>query len=251
MAFLKTWERLFLMNVLFSANRFETAYEGIDRGRIQNEVEFISRQLPQPRFRRILQLHCGDGPHLSELGRLGYKAIGTHQSTSPQSQAFSSRLAGCQLVIEDMRSLAHPPGSLDAVLFLWQSFGFFSERANRDVLRQIRTLLQPGGRLILDLYQPSFFERQIGTRQYLVGETMVTEKKTMRGGRLNVVIDYDGQRDPDVFNWRLYSPFEIIELAALYGFHLLHSCTEFNEKITPSEDHPRVQYVLEKPRLMM
>ncbi|MGD8822217.1 MAG: class I SAM-dependent methyltransferase, partial [Anaerolineales bacterium] len=158
---------------------------------------------------------------------------------------------GYQEVIEDMRTLAHPPGSLDAVLFLWQSFGFFSERANRDVLRQIRTLLQPGGRLIMDLYQPSFFERQIGTRQYLVGETMVTEKKTMRGGRLNVVIDYDGQREPETYNWRLYSPFEIIELAELYGFHRIHTCTEFDENTTPTEDRPRVQYVLEKPRLMM
>jgi hypothetical protein len=155
------------------------------------------------------------------------------------------------LVIEDMRALAHPPSSLDAVLFLWQSFGFFSERANRDILRQIRTLLQPGGRLIMDLYQPSFFERHLGTRQYLVGDTMVTEKKTMRGGRLNVIISYDGKREPDVFDWRLYSPFEIIELAELYGFHLLHTCTNFEENTIPSQDHPRVQYVLEKPRLML
>ncbi|MGD8605370.1 MAG: class I SAM-dependent methyltransferase, partial [Anaerolineales bacterium] len=174
-----------------------------------------------------------------------------HQSSSRQGQVDYGHHPGYQEVIEDMRTLAHPPGSLDAVLFLWQSFGFFSERANRDVLRQIRTLLQPGGRLIMDLYQPSFFERQIGTRQYLVGETMVTEKKTMRGGRLNVVIDYDGQREPETYNWRLYSPFEIIELAELYGFHRIHTCTEFDENTTPTEDRPRVQYVLEKPRLMM
>jgi SAM-dependent methyltransferase len=223
----------------------------MDQGRIRREVDFICRQLPQPRFRRILQLHCGDGLHALELSRRGYQTIGTHKSNLTLNGARIGQDPRVQIIVEDMRSLAHPPGSLEAVLFLWQSFGFFSERSNRDILRQIRTLLQPGGRLIMDLYQPSFFERQIGTRQYLVGDTMVTEKKTMRGSRLNVVISYDGQREPDVFDWRLYSPFEIIELAQLYGFHLLHTCTDFEEGTLPAEDRPRVQYVLEKPRLMM
>ena len=44
---------------------------------------------------------------------------------------------------------------------------------------------------------------------------------------------------------------KVVELAKLYGFHLLHTCTNFMESMPPSRDHPRVQYVMEKPRLMM
>jgi SAM-dependent methyltransferase len=239
------------MDVLFSTNRFETTLEGIDQSLIQNEVAFVCRQLPQPRFKRLLQLHCGDGLHSLELSKRGYYILGTSQTGFSINAARAAAHPNLHFIVEDMRTLAHPPASFDSVLFLWQSFGFFSERSNRDILRQIRTLLQPGGRLILDLYQPSFFERHIGIRQYLVGDTMVTEKKSMRGGRLNVVISYDGKREPKVFDWRLYSPFEIIELAELYGFHVLHTCTNFEENTSPSKNHPRVQYVLEKPRLMM
>jgi SAM-dependent methyltransferase len=239
------------MNVLFSTNRFRTNLDGFDDRRIDNEVDFIRRQLPQQSVERVLQLHCGHGHHARKLGQVGYRIIATNQKLSDYKSTPAISKMDANFIVEDMRRLAHPPASFDAVLFLWQSFGFFSERSNRDILRQIRTLLQPGGRLVLDLYQPTFFEGQIGTRQYLLDDVMVTEKKMMRGGRLNVVISYEGQQEPEVYNWRLYSPFEVVELAELYGFHLLLTCTNFLESAPPSREHPRVQYVMEKPRLMM
>ena len=61
------------------------------------------------------------------------------------------RAADNPLYLEhDMRQVATLPGTFDAILCLWQSFGYFAETINRDILRQMRAKLNPYGRLVLD-----------------------------------------------------------------------------------------------------
>ena len=43
--------------------------------------------------------------------------------------------ANCHFLLGDMRDLADVPGDFDAVVILWQSFGYFDDATNAAVLR--------------------------------------------------------------------------------------------------------------------
>lgn len=105
----------------------------------------------------------------------------------------------------DTRNLESVPDSFDAVLNLWQSFGYFDEATNRSILRQIHRKLDPGGRLVLDLYNRQFFERHQGTRSFVKNGVRVNECKSMTDNRLTVSLTY-GDGAADTFDWQLYTP---------------------------------------------
>ena len=74
----------------------------------------------------------------------------------------------------------------------------------------------------------------------------VTSHDRWQGKRLTCTLSYDG-RSGDVFEWRIYTPDEIEELAARLGFRCVVACAWFDEQIAPSADHARMQFVLERP----
>jgi SAM-dependent methyltransferase len=148
-----------------------------------------------------------------------------------------------------MHRLALAPGAFDAVLSLWQSFGYFDDATNLDVLRQVRRALTPGGRLVLDVYHRGFFERHQGTRRFERAGTVITETKYMSGDRLTVHLTYGVGGDADIFDWQIYTPEELQELAATCGFRCLVACTGFEGRMLPSPETPRMQFVFEKALL--
>ena len=69
----------------------------------------------------------------------------------------------------DMTMLDTLPDVFDAVVCMWQSFGYFGQATNADVLTQICRHLRPGGRVVLDIYNRAFFEQRQGPDQ--IGNT--------------------------------------------------------------------------------
>ena len=62
----------------------------------------------------------------------------------------------------DQRDIGTLAGPFDAAVIMWQSFGFFDSVTDDLVLAAIREVLRPGGRLVLDLFHRTFFERNQG-----------------------------------------------------------------------------------------
>jgi SAM-dependent methyltransferase len=146
----------------------------------------------------------------------------------------------------DMRRLAELPGTFDAIICLWQSFGYFDAAGNADILRQISRKLRPGGRLVLDIYHRGFFERNQGTRNFERDGRAISEIKRMDGDRLTVTPDYGPDREPDRFEWQLFSPDAIADLARQHGFELLLACAGFDPATPASIEVPRMQLVFER-----
>ena len=107
---------------------------------------------------------------------------------------------------------------------------YFDDQTNLDVLQQIQRKLTPHGRLILDVYHRGYFEQHEGMRTMRAGDVTVTENKFMRGNRLSVTLDYGPGRAPDAFEWRLYTPEELVIIAQPLGLKPLVVCSDFREQ---------------------
>jgi SAM-dependent methyltransferase len=234
------------MNNYYSTTWFELFLDTIEPEQTEREAAFVARWLPQPAYTTVLDICCGLGRHARALAQRGYRVTGVDLSAA--ALAAAHRESGAQVIYlqRDMRNLDGLPGSFDAAVCLWQSFGAFDAATNADVLGQISRKFKPNGRLILDIYHREFFERNQGTRGFERGGSAVTETKLMDGDRLMVRLDYEGRGEADEFEWQLFTPDEICELAEQSGFRMLTICTGFDESQAVSAELPRMQLVFEK-----
>ena len=174
----------------YSDRWFQLFLDRIRPGQTELEVAFVGRQLPQDRFKTVMDLCCGSGRHARGLSNYGYRVTGVERSKRALSEA--RRLPGTDItyVKKDMRRLEEVPGRFDAVVSLWQSFGYFDESTNRDIVRQVYEKLTPQGRFIIDLYHRAFFEQHQGARSFVRGGEAIEETSCMTGNRLSVRLKF-------------------------------------------------------------
>jgi hypothetical protein len=108
--------------------------------------------------------------------------------------------------------------------------------------------LRLGGRLVLDVYHRSFFERHQGAREFERNGEPIRETKRMRGSRLHVRLEYGLSGATDRFSWELFTPDELVARARDVGLRALLACSGFDEARAPTPDTPRMQLVLERDR---
>ena len=128
-----------------------------DTKRTKAEVDFVTKVLALRPGARILDVPCGFGRHSAELARRGYSVIGVDLSGVMLREARRRYREGERLrfVRGDMRRLPYH-AEFDAVVCLFTSFGYFSERENVSTLGKMARALGPGGRLLIDHRNPHF-----------------------------------------------------------------------------------------------
>lgn len=136
------WETLFPF--IFPAERLAAAGGEVDR--LLELLDFEGRD--------VLDLCCGVGRHSVELARRGYRVTGADRSTFllGKAEAFATAEGvSVEWVRSDMRELVRPAG-FDLVINMFTSFGYFDDpEDDLRVLRNIRTSLREGGRLLIDM----------------------------------------------------------------------------------------------------
>ena len=191
--------------------------------------------LPLPEFGRVVDIGCGFGRHARALGENGYRVLGVERDR------WVAHRAEIDVRVLDMRELHQLGESFDAAICMWQSFGYFDDETNLDVLRKIAGRLRPKGRLVLDVYHRGFFEHHTGERTLERGGTVIRERSEFLGKRLRVRIGGD-----DEFDWRLYTPDELATEGARVGLAPLLACTMWDESRPPSPEQARMQLVFER-----
>ena len=117
------------------------------------DADVIWRQLGIEPALEVLDLACGHGRIANRLAARGARVTGLDATPLFLSHAradAAQRGLEVEFVSGDMRALPFADESFDRVVSFFTSFGYFSEAENRQVLGEIRRVLRPGGRLLLE-----------------------------------------------------------------------------------------------------
>jgi SAM-dependent methyltransferase len=223
---------------------FDTFLNTIPPEQTRAEIDFLTYHLPLPDYEQVLDVCCGSGRHALPLAAEGYRVTGVDASDAALAQALDH--PNCVYLKQDMRALSNLPWAYDALICLWQSFGYFDAPTNADILRQMSRLLRPAGRLVLDIYNRDFFEARQGTHESKRKGVPILTQQLIRENRLTVRIEYGNSPAEDVFEWQVYTEAEIDALAASVGLRRVFICAGFDRAIPPAANIPRMQAVFEK-----
>ncbi len=230
----------------YSRQWFEVFAETIEPSYTRSEIDFLTRQLPLAQFKQILDVGCGEGRHSNLSASLGYSVTGIDRDGHALSKARRAAPPGAEYIEMDTRKLKKVTKMFDAVICLWQSFGYFDSETNFELLQEFSEKMRSNGRLILDIYHKTFFEEHQGTRVIERAGIVMTEEKWMTTNRLTVKLNYETEDEPDYFEWQLYTPEEISDLASQANLELVLACTGFDEEQPATPASPRMQLIFKK-----
>jgi len=191
----------------------------------------------------LLDLACGAGRHLEALGRRGVRALGL--DLSPQLLRSARERGLRNLLRADMRRLPLADASLDGVLNMFTSFGYFeSDAENFGVLEEIVRVLRPGGFLFFDYLNPERVRRDLRLESERRGERYrAEERRELRDGRVfKEMRVFENESGKELTRYResvrLFAPEEIEAGAASRGLRLerfwgSYAGAEFEEGESP------------------
>jgi SAM-dependent methyltransferase len=180
-----------------------------------------------PRGGDVLDVPCGFGRHSVPLARAGYRVVGVDRSEELLAEA-KRRADGedwPQLVRADYRELPFADGSFDAALNLFTSLGYLGDEEDTRALAEIRRVLRPGGRLVIETLHRDRLVRQFREQDWrLLGHgRLLLEQRTFdpAGGvaqTTQTLIDRTGARESRSFTVRVYTATELIAMLGRAGF---------------------------------
>ncbi|MDI6860881.1 MAG: class I SAM-dependent methyltransferase [Caldisericia bacterium] len=116
------------------------------------QVNFIINSLSLKKGMKILDLGCGIGRHIIELGKRGFFGVGVdfNEKYIDIANKLKEGLQNVNFIKMDMREISFLE-EFDAVLSMWTSFGYFSDEENLSLLKKINQSLKCGGKFLLDI----------------------------------------------------------------------------------------------------
>jgi SAM-dependent methyltransferase len=136
-------------------------------------VALLQANLPWRRGLRVLDVGCGAGRHTRALAAAGARVTGIDLSRALLARA--RHCTGATFARADMRRLPVRAGTMDLVVNLFTSFGYFSSDAEHaQVLVAMIQALRPGGWFAIDfLHAPTVIEALVPEADVVLAGTPV------------------------------------------------------------------------------
>ncbi|MGD2168387.1 MAG: methyltransferase domain-containing protein [Gammaproteobacteria bacterium] len=217
---------------IFNANYLRTDGDVVDDPEITaGEIDAFLESLDAKPEDRILDVCCGQGRHVLELARRGFKNLSgvdrSHYLITRAKRVFRQRGFSATLREGDARKLRFPDDSFDIVYIAGNSFGYF-ETMEDDlaVLSEIRRLLRPGGQLLIDFTDGDYLRNNFEARSwewidknyFVCRERSLTKSGDRLVSREVITHTKKGVVADQFYAERLYNEAELVELLKKTGF---------------------------------
>jgi SAM-dependent methyltransferase len=180
-----------------------------------------------PEGGELLDVPCGFGRHSVPLARAGFRVTGVDRS--PELLEEARRRAGGErwpkLARADYRELPFADASFDGAICLFSSIGYLGDEQDERVLGEIRRVLRPGARLVLELMHRDALVLRFSEQDWrLVGEgRLLLEQRTWEPAAgiaqvTQTLIDGGGDRESRSYSLRVYSATELLAMLGRAGF---------------------------------
>jgi ubiquinone/menaquinone biosynthesis C-methylase UbiE len=158
-----------------------------------NETAFIVWQLGLKRRSTILDLCCGAGRHSRALAKAGLKIVALDRSTDLLQAAKDATPSAQSInyIRGDMRFLPLQSMSIDGIVNLFTSFGYFpTDEENLKALREASRVMKTGAPLVMDFLNIHATRKNLVPRsEKVLGNIKLVERRWYdpRTRRLNKV----------------------------------------------------------------
>ncbi|RKX24433.1 MAG: hypothetical protein DRP46_13295 [Candidatus Zixiibacteriota bacterium] len=218
-------------------------FKALTPGRNLSETRSLEKLCDFSKDDLILDHGCGQGRHCTQLTADGYTAIGFDYSKTLLDLAVrekNTRGLDIFYIRGDMLYLPIKDSLFDWALSLFGSFGYLSDQENIEVLQEIRRILKPGGKLILDIWNKDAIlkkygddkKHEVGKDQYFIQKRRFDHNLS----RMHVDRFFIGPDNEEKYSvsFRVYTRDEISKILSDLKFEILDFRGSFtSRKITP------------------
>jgi SAM-dependent methyltransferase len=195
----------------------------------RKEADFIEQCLVPKPGDSILDVACGYGRHVIEMGSRNYNMVGLDLSLPYlmlAAEISTRRKLTANFIHGDMRDLQFKE-YFDHAYCVFTSFGYFDDETNLESLRGVYRSLKPKGRFLLEVINRDFAVSACPLRGWWEGigcvmleETEFNYSSSMLTTKRSVIFE-DGRQAMQETHVRLYSLHELTALYKATGFKIL------------------------------
>ncbi|NMO95264.1 class I SAM-dependent methyltransferase [Paenibacillus lemnae] len=226
-------------------------YQHRDMQGAEHEVHNMVAWLKLEEHAKVLDLCCGMGRHSLVLAEAGNQVTGVDLSDELLAEAKSEDEQGqVRWLQSDMRRIPVQDGEFDAVLNLFTSFGYFTnDKEHIKVLEEIRRVLKPNGKFIIDFLNPAYVKRHLVPASSREAEgQQIEERRVIENGYVKkeiTITSTEGGGEPRRYNERvkLYTCEEFRDMIHEAGLIIDQIHGSYDEDMYDPEESPRMIFV--------